>query len=146
MLGRRLAFPLLATIFVVEGLDAARSPGGRVQAAEKLGLPHPRLAVRANGAAMVAGGVTLAAGNHPRLAAVCLAASLVPTTLAGHRFWDEEDTTARRTQRVHFEKNLGLLGGLLLVATGPAPRRRPHRLLRRLRHASVHALGAAAEN
>lgn len=137
MVLRRLALPLLATIFVVEGLDAARSPGGRVQAAEKLGVPRPQLAVRANGAAMVAGGLSMAVGTHPRLAAVCLAASLVPTTVGGHRFWDEEDATARRAQRVHFEKNLGLLGGLLLVATGPVPRRRPHRLLRRLRHATV---------
>jgi uncharacterized membrane protein YphA (DoxX/SURF4 family) len=38
----------------------------------------------------------------------------VPTTLAGHRFWEEE-SAARSGQRLQFLKNLGLIGGLLLV-------------------------------
>ena len=44
-----------------------------------------------------------------------LAASLVPTTLAGHPFWamPKEERAAHQT---HFLKNLGLLGGLLLAA------------------------------
>jgi hypothetical protein len=40
----------------------------------------------------------------------------VPTTLAGHRFWEEEDETRRAQQRIHFFKNLSMLGGLMLAA------------------------------
>ncbi len=36
MLVRRLARPLLASIFVVEGIDALRNPGGRAKKAEPL--------------------------------------------------------------------------------------------------------------
>ena len=43
-----------------------------------------------------------------------LAASLVPTTAAGHRFWEESDPTARAQQRIHFFKNVSMLGGLLI--------------------------------
>jgi putative oxidoreductase len=47
----------------------------------------------------------------------------VPTTLAGHRFWEEDDPARRHQQQIHFFKNLGLLGGLVLAAadTGGAP-------------------------
>ena len=43
-----------------------------------------------------------------------LIGTLVPTTYAGHRFWEETDDAARAQQRIHFLKNLGLLGGLIL--------------------------------
>jgi uncharacterized membrane protein YphA (DoxX/SURF4 family) len=43
---------------------------------------------------------------------------LVPTTLAGHRFWAEEDPQAKSMQRIQFLKNLAMFGGLLLVVSG----------------------------
>jgi uncharacterized membrane protein YphA (DoxX/SURF4 family) len=45
-----------------------------------------------------------------------LAGSLVPTTLAGHAFWDEKDPAARKAQRLQFAKNSSVLGGLILAA------------------------------
>ncbi len=51
-----------------------------------------------------------------------LAVNLVPTTVAGHAYWEHEDPTARAANRSHFLKNLGLIGGLL--ATAAVPRRR----------------------
>jgi uncharacterized membrane protein YphA (DoxX/SURF4 family) len=45
-----------------------------------------------------------------------LAGTIVPTTYAGHRFWEESDPQSRSQQRIHFLKNLGLLGGLILAA------------------------------
>jgi hypothetical protein len=72
--------------------------------------------IRLNGAAQVLGGLALATGKGRRLGAGLLAASLVPTTVAGHPFWQETDKQAKQVQRVQFMKNLGLLGGLLLAA------------------------------
>ena len=43
-------------------------------------------------------------------------ASLVPTTVAGHRFWEEKDPAQRKAQQLHFFKNVSTLGGLLLAA------------------------------
>ena len=40
----------------------------------------------------------------------------MPTTLAGHRFWEHTDPTERFGQISNFLKNTGLLGGLLLAA------------------------------
>lgn len=122
MIGSFLRFvgrACLGSSFVVLGWDAAREPGGRVAAAEAIGLPEPELAVRANGAAMVLGGVALTLGILPRLAALGLVASLAPTTFAGHPYWKETDPQKRHGQEIHFLKNLSMIGGLLLVAFAP---------------------------
>jgi putative oxidoreductase len=119
-----LARPLLAGMFVYGGIDAFRNPGRKVPRAEKVA---PDIAeavgidadteqlVQFNGAVQVVAGTTLALGIFPRLSALLLAGSLVPTTLAGHRFWEEDDPAARAQQTVHFLKNAAMLGGLLIV-------------------------------
>ena len=73
------------------------------------------LLVRANAAVMVVAGALLAVGKAPRLSALALAGSLIPTTLAGHSYWKLEDPQARKAQRIQFHKNLALLGGLLFI-------------------------------
>ena len=104
----------LAAMFVDGGSAAAREPGKRVELLADAGIPRPELAVRANGAAMTVAGGMLALGIAPRTAAAVLVGSLGPTTLVGHPFWKEEAGT-RPAQKIHFVKNLAMLGGLLLV-------------------------------
>ncbi|UMG94703.1 DoxX family membrane protein [Nocardioides sp. TF02-7] len=99
------------------GYEAAAEPGGRVAAAADLGLPRAEAAVRFNGAAMALGGAALVTGVLPRAAAWGLVASLVPTTVAGHAFWKDDDPATRKANRIQCLKNLGLAGGLLLVAS-----------------------------
>jgi putative oxidoreductase len=121
---RRVARPMLAAIFVVQGLEQLRHPSAvsskvapLAEQLAPLGLPNdPELLVRANGATMVGGGALLATGRVPRLASLALLGSLVPTTYVGHQFWAETDPAMKRTQRVGFLKNLGLIGGLMLAA------------------------------
>ncbi|MPV51393.1 MULTISPECIES: DoxX family membrane protein [unclassified Pseudactinotalea] len=113
MFVRRVAQAALGLPFVYLGYQAAKEPGGRVAAAAELGIPEPELMVRVNGAAMAVGGAALALNVLPRWAAAGLIASLVPTTLAGHAYWEHDDAGARGLQRVQFLKNLGLAGGLL---------------------------------
>lgn len=129
---RRIARPMLAAIFVSSGLDALRHPGERARVAAPLvkklsdlplNLPdNPELLVRANGATMVAAGAMLGTGKFPRVAAMALAAALVPTTYTAHAFWTVQDPAARSQQRVHFLKNVSLLGGVLLATVDTAGR------------------------
>jgi len=125
-LTRSIARPLLAGIFVQGGIDTFRNPGPRAQrVAPVLGkmteaLPLPddtETVVRLNAAVHVVFGLLLARGKLPRLSAAVLAASLVPTTVAGHRFWEEETPQSKAMQRTHFAKNLAILGGLLIAAS-----------------------------
>ncbi len=129
---RRLARPLLAASFVSGGIETLRNPRPRVEMAESvapkvaepLSLPQETdQLVKINAVVQVVAGALLAIGRLPRLASCALAGSLVPTTLAGHRFWEMEDEAQRAQQQIHFLKNVGLLGGLILAAvdTGGAP-------------------------
>lgn len=130
----RVARPLLGAMFVSGGLDAMQHPDGKVKAAEKVTRPiAERVAVvpddtatlvRVNGAVQLAAGVMLSMGIMRRTAAAILVGSLVPTTVAGHRFWEELDESARKQQAIHFLKNLGMLGGLVLAAAEPPARKR----------------------
>jgi len=115
----RLACIALGLPFIWLGYEAATAPGARVAMAAKLHLPRPDLAVRFNGAAMVAGGIGVASGVLWQAAAVGLVVSLILTTLAGHAFWAESDPQARKANRIQFLKNLGLIGGLLAAALAP---------------------------
>jgi uncharacterized membrane protein YphA (DoxX/SURF4 family) len=40
---------------------------------------------------------------------------MVPTTVAGHRFWEESDPGSKGNQQVHFFKNVSMLGGLIIA-------------------------------
>jgi putative oxidoreductase len=131
MILRRIARPMLAAVFVSGGLDTLRNPKPRVETAApvidkavdqvKDKVPpqvptDPELLVKVNAAAQIGAGIALGLGRLPRLSALVLAASLAPTTLAGHRFWEQDDSADRAAQRIHFLKNVGLLGGLLIAA------------------------------
>ena len=122
---RRIARPLLASIFVTGGIEALAHPAPKTDASEQVqpvavripGLPEdPEQLVRVNAAAMIAAGSLLALGRLPRLSALVLAGTLVPTTLTAHRFWEAGDKEEKARQRSDFFKNLGLLGGLLIAA------------------------------
>jgi putative oxidoreductase len=76
-----------------------------------------RRLVQLNGAVQLGAGLLLAAGYLRRPAAALLAASLIPTTIAGHPFWTYHEPAERHRQQLHFLKNLGLFGGLLLAAS-----------------------------
>ncbi len=116
---------MLAGMFIAGGLDAVRDPASKEQLAkdvapgiaEPLGLPSdPVKLVRINGAVQLVAGTLLAFGKLPRLSATALAISLVPTTWAGHRFWEHTDKQQRTQQQIQFLKNVGLLGGLIFAA------------------------------
>jgi uncharacterized membrane protein YphA (DoxX/SURF4 family) len=117
---------MLASIFIAEGIDSLLHPDTKAPAAEAVVRPlaeqvpvvpdQVEQAVRLNGAVQLVAGSLLAIGRFPRLSAAALAASLIPTTYAGHRFWESADKQERSQQKIHFLKNVTMLGGLLIAA------------------------------
>jgi putative oxidoreductase len=131
MLIRRLARPLLASIFVYGGIQVLRDTKTHAKAAAPLvdttarkikkSLPEkvptdPETLVRIDGVVKLGAGTLLALGKWPRLAALLLSGSIIPTTLAAHSFWQYENAEERSAQQIQFLKNVGLLGGLLITA------------------------------
>jgi putative oxidoreductase len=121
---------MVASIFVIQGYDTFRRPERVAPRAEPVVRPLAERipavptktedAVRLNGAVQMVAGLLLATGRFPRLSALALAGTLVPTTLAGHRFWEAEEEGDQAQQRIHFLKNLSMLGGLLIAAADTA--------------------------
>jgi len=121
---------MLGSIFVLQGFDAMVNPERVSPRAEPVVQPlaervplipnETEQVVRINGAVQFTGGLLLGMGRLPRLSALAIAATLVPTTLAGHRFWEIDDKQERSAQRIHFLKNLSIIGGLLLAAVDTA--------------------------
>lgn len=129
---RIVARPLLASMFVVGATNALKNSSAVAQRAKPItdkviplaqkaapGAPvptNPATLVRINAGLQLFGAAALATGKAPRLGGLVLAGSLVPTTLAGHRFWEETDPAQKANQRIHFFKNVSMLGGVLLAA------------------------------
>jgi putative oxidoreductase len=129
---RLVARPMLASMFIAGGVQALRNVDQRAQQAKPVtdklteaaqriapNAPIPRdekTLVRINGTTQIVGGLMLATGRMPRVAALALAASLAPTTAASHRYWEEADPNVRANAKSHFIKNVSTMGGLLLAA------------------------------
>jgi uncharacterized membrane protein YphA (DoxX/SURF4 family) len=142
---------LIGSTFVALSYGAWREPGARVGKAApvlaRLRTMVPFIpesdedAVRLNAAVQTAAGIALTVGVAPRLASTALLASLIPTTIAGHAFWKITDPATRRGQRMHFQKNAAMLGGLILSALPAA--RAPRRVTSAARRTSARARRAA---
>lgn len=131
-LSRMIARPMLASLFVVGAADALRNTDAAAERAKPVAdkiVPLAQKAapgasipsdtatlVRINAGVQLLAAAGLSTGRMPRLCAAVLAGSLVPTTLAGHRFWEKSDPEDAKAQRQHFFKNLAVLGGLVITA------------------------------
>ena len=129
-ISRLFARPMLASMFIVGGLDSVKNAAKKADAAAPVAarlvpllqravpqLPSdPVTLVRLNGAMQLLAGLGLASGKAPRISSMVLAATLVPTTAAGHRFWEQQDPAVRAQQRTHFLKNVSMFGGLIIAA------------------------------
>ncbi|MEU2448666.1 DoxX family protein [Streptomyces sp. NPDC012765] len=117
---------MLSAPFVAGGLRTLRRPEAAAEAVRPalraVGKRVPVLAgdplrlVRITGAIQATAGLLFATGRAPRMAALTLAATLVPTSLSTHAFWTVEDPQERAWQRALFLTDLSALGGLLLAA------------------------------
>ncbi|MFE3098811.1 DoxX family protein [Nocardia tengchongensis] len=129
---RRIAHPLLATAFVIDGIDTLINPDLRIKTAtvalqkgeQKLPprmaahLPaDPAHAIRVNAAIRVGAGSLLAIGKLPRLSTAVLAATVVPAAMSEQGFWTEQDPERRAAKRTPLFKDVSLLGALLIAST-----------------------------
>src|SRR5918995_3264840 len=154
-LARRAARAALAASFISGGIDQIRNPQPKVGPASPVAKPiadrvpqlpnDPESLVKLDGAIKVVGGLGLVFGPFARPAALLLAGSLVPTTLAGHRFWETTDPDQKVSDRVEFFKNVSLIGGLLIAALDTGGRPSVPYVAGKAAHAAADTVGGAAD-
>lgn len=116
---------LLSSVFIGAGVEKLRRPEQQEAYIQQLGIGRARDVRHAVAAVEIAGGAALAAGVLPGLAALALAAYLLPVTSVAHR-----------REPVHIMKNLAIVGGLLQVAHARRRRREEAKLRSQLRPAA----------
>jgi putative oxidoreductase len=103
---------LLAALFLLEGWSRVRGYGPAVAYMERFSVPG--LLLPAAIFVELAGGILLIVGWQARCAALALAIFCIVTALLFHT------NLADRNQLLHFEKDLAIAGGLLVLAAfGP---------------------------
>jgi putative oxidoreductase len=114
----RSIVPVARLLFVALFLMSAPShfQAQTIAYAAQQGVPLASIAVPFSGVLALAGGLSILIGWRARAGAWLLVAFLVPVTLAMHAFWAIPDPMMRMMDQAMFMKNLGLLGGALLIA------------------------------
>ena len=138
MVIRKVARPMVASVYVADGADMVLNTQAHVEGAEAVlrhvrsivsrstyqKLPQdPELLVRVVGGLKVGAGSLLGLGRCPRLSAGVLALLSVPTIVARHAFWETQDVEEKVARRQGFLTSVALLGGLVITSmdTGGKP-------------------------
>lgn len=128
---RRIARPLLASVFIADGVDAVRHPAPYVAGLEasraQMNLATGGHApadltpvVRACGAVSIVAGLMLAAGRAPRPAAFALAVAAAPLAAARNPKPAANTPEARKAYTDVALRQAALLGGLLIAGADTA--------------------------
>lgn len=122
----RNAFPLLARIllaavFLPAGLSKLSGFDGTAGYIASVGLPLPAVGAALAIVVEIVGSAALLAGWGTRTAAVILALFTLAASVFFHAYWAAPADQAFVTQLLFF-KNIGMVGGLLALATAGAGR------------------------
>ena len=91
------------------GLDKGAASAGAK------GVPYPKLSLVATAPLLIVSGISITLGFYAGIASIALIAFLVPASVFRHHFWDVPDPAEAIGERRNFEKNMALIGALLLL-------------------------------
>lgn len=128
---RRIARPMLASYFLVDGVNTARNAAEHaadteamlervrkvVPAAYAQYVPQdPELVTQVLGGTRSVSSSLLALGKAPRVNAALLAGTMLPNLLGRDAFWDATTPAEKEARRNGFVTSTALLGALMIVA------------------------------
>lgn len=105
---------LLAYIFLLSGYGKIVGFAGTAGYMAKYGMPMVEPLLVASIAIELAAGLMLVVGWKTRWAALALFLWLIPVTLIFHAYWGVPKEQVMM-QTIQFQKNLGIMGGMLFV-------------------------------
>ncbi len=110
----------IAALFLPSGIAKIANFGAMAGFIASKGLPFPPLLAGCALLLEIAASLAVLAGWHTRWAALALVVFTLAAGVLFHNFWALPDAMAAMMQRQAFFKNIGIAGGLLLLAAlGP---------------------------
>jgi putative oxidoreductase len=106
---------LLAAVFLPAGIGKISGFAGTAGYIESVGLPMPQVGAAIAVAVEIVGGLALIAGYGTRMAAIVLAAFTLVASFFFHAYW-ALPADQQMIPQLMFMKNVGLVGGLLVLA------------------------------
>lgn len=106
---------LLSSVFILSGISKITSFAMEEGYVVSRHLPLPAVALTIALIIELAGGFAILAGLYARFTAWILFLYMIPTTFLFHNFWTMSGMD-RYDNTIHFQKNLAIMGGLLLLA------------------------------
>ena len=110
---------LLAALFLPAGLSKLSGFEGTVGYITSVGLPLPAVAAAGALAVEILGSVALVVGFQTRIVAAVLAVFTLVASVFFHAFWAAAPEQAF-VQQLLFFKNIGVVGGLLVLVSSGA--------------------------
>jgi putative oxidoreductase len=115
-----LARLLFSALFIKSGyahLTKVKMMAGYAKAVGN--VPAPEAATVVTGVMLLAGGLSLLLGFHPRIGAALLVLFLLPTAVIMHPYWKIQDPMQRAGDEAAFWKDISLAGAALFIIAYP---------------------------
>jgi len=107
---------LLSSVFLIAAYGKVTGFHGEEAFVAMKHLPMPAVALGIAMMVELLGGLAILVGLYARFAAWIVFLYMIPTTFLFHNFWTLEGA-ARMDTTLHFEKNIAIMGGLLILAS-----------------------------
>lgn len=120
-----IAFLIGRIIFAIYWLTASfnhfKNIGHISEYAKAKGVPAPKVAVAGTGLMLLAGGLSILLGVYIDVGIVLLIIFLVWVSFWIHNYWSANDPQMRQNDMINFNKNMALVGTLLMLLLIPQP-------------------------
>jgi Predicted membrane protein len=106
---------LFVYLFVRSGIGHIQNREMMAGYAGQMGLPAAKLLVPLTGVQLLVGAAMVLLGVWADAGALLIALFLLPTAFVMHAYWKKGDPQDRQADRIHFEKDIALLGAALIA-------------------------------
>jgi putative oxidoreductase len=106
---------LLSSVFIIAGFGKIGGFAMEEGFVASKHLPLPAVALGIATIIELVGGLAILAGFYTRFTAWIVFLYMIPTTFIFHNFWALQGADRLNTT-LHFEKNIAIMGGLLILA------------------------------
>lgn len=114
---------LIAALFLMSGISKIPGWEGTAGYMVAKGVPMATVALAITIAVEIIAAIMIIVGYKARLGAAALLLWMIPVTIMFHDFWAVSDAGQKMIQMIMFNKNVAIMGALLLImAFGSGPK------------------------